>query len=159
MLERVNTTAELRDAWGTWISGLAEWDWFVTLSFRDPAQQPGENWTKPGWGQAKHAWTQFINIVISDLARGQWVRCLELQKWRGTPHVHGLVSSVDPALSIKYARDWAYHHYGITRIYRYDPNLGAAWYITKYVNSDTFNIEFGGDFPSRTGGKEAHHTQ
>ena len=153
MLEKVNTAGELSDSWGTWISGLAEWDWFITLSFRDPAHQPGKSWTKPGWGRAKQAWTRFMDFVIGDPALGKWVRCLELQKWRGTPHVHGLVSGVDPALSIKNARDWAYHHYGIARIDRYNPNLGAAWYITKYVNSDAFDIDFGGDFPAGAGEK------
>ena len=47
MIERINTTAELRDAWGTWISGLADWKWFVTLTFRDPTPRHGSNWTKP----------------------------------------------------------------------------------------------------------------
>ena len=84
---------------------------------------------------------------------------MEVHKWRGTPHIHGLVSGVNPEVDIKQARDWAYHRYGIARITQYDPNLGAAWYITKFVDSDTFNIEFGGDFPSRTGGNEAHHTR
>ena len=151
MFERVNTATEIRHAWGTWISGLAQWDLFVTLTFRDPVHQPGKNWTRPGWRQAKHAWAQFTDLIMSDSAGGMWVRCLELHKWRGTPHIHGLISGVNPELNIKYARDWAYHHYGIARIDRYDRNLGAAWYITKFVHSDNFDIDFGGDFHTAPG--------
>ena len=151
MFERLNTTAEIRHAWGTWISGLAEWELFVTLTFRDPIYRPGSNWTRPGWRQAKHAWAQFTDLIMSDSAGGMWVRCLEIQPRRGTPHIHGLVSGVNPELNIKYARDWAYHHYGIARIDRYDPDLGAAWYITKFVHSDNFDIDFGGDFHTAPG--------
>jgi hypothetical protein len=159
MFEANVTTTEINDAWGQWISGLADWKWFVTLTFRDPTHRHGSNWTKPGWRQAKQAWAQFTDFIMRDPAQGRWVRCFEVHKWRGTPHIHGLVSGVNPEVDIRQARDWAYHRYGIARITQYDPNLGAAWYIAKYVNSDTFNIEFGGDFPSRTGGKEANHTQ
>jgi hypothetical protein len=159
MFEPSVSTADIKDAWGQWISGLAEWEWFVTLTFRDPTPRHGSNWSKPGWKQAKHAWTQFINIVISDPARGQWVRCFELQKWRGAPHIHALVSGADPALNIRDARDWAFHRYGLARITRYDPNLGAAWYISKYVETDTFDIEFGGDFPGGKGGEMTNRAQ
>ena len=146
MFETSVTTAEINDAWGQWISGLADWEWFVTITFRDPTPRHGSNWTKPGWGQAKKAWAQFADFIMSDPPRGRWVRCFELHKWRGTPHIHGLISGVNPELNIKSARDWAYHHYGIARIDRYDRNLGAAWYITKFVHSDNFDIDFGGDF-------------
>ena len=142
---------DIPDAFAEWLTDMAEWAWFVTLTFRDPVHQPGKNWTRPGWRQAKHAWAQFTDLIMSDSAGGMWVRCLELHKWRGTPHIHGLISGVNPELNIKYARDWAYHHYGIARIDRYDPNLGAAWYITKFVHSDNFDIDFGGDFHTAPG--------
>ena len=90
---------------------------------------------------------------MSDSGGGKWVRCLEIQPRRGTPHIHGLVSGVDPALSIKYLRNLAHRRYGLSRITKYDPNLGAAWYITKYVDGDTFDIDFGGNFPAGTGGE------
>jgi hypothetical protein len=159
MFERLNTTAEIKDAWGQWISGLADWDLFVTLTFRDPVYRPGSNWTRPGWRQAKQAWAQFTDLIMSDCAAGRWVRCFELQKWRGAPHIHALVSGVDPDLNIKDARDWAYHQYGLARITQYDPNLGAAWYISKYVESHTFDIEFGGNFPGGKGGEMTNRAQ
>ena len=159
MFERLNTTAEIRHAWGTWISGLAEWELFVTLTFRDPIYRPGSNWTRPGWRQAKNAWAQFTDFIMSDSAGGRWVRCLEMQPRRGTPHIHGLVSGVDSNLSIKYVRDWAHRRYGLSRITKYDPTLGAAWYITKYVDGDAFDIEFGGNFLAGTGGEMNNQAQ
>lgn len=42
------TKQELKQAWGDWLSSLANWEWFVTLTLRG-TKHLGERgtWTKP----------------------------------------------------------------------------------------------------------------
>ena len=88
---------EVKQAWGNWLTGLAEWEWFVTMTFRDPPQLPGRGtWTKPGWGYAKKAWREFQAVTMPAVDQRKWVRCFEMQEWRGVPHIHALVAGVNP---------------------------------------------------------------
>jgi hypothetical protein len=80
----------------------------------------------------------------------QWVRVLEDQKERGVPHVHALItSSPEGAPGPLEMKEWAFRKYGIARILEYDPTLGAAGYLGKYLlkEKNTLDIEFGG-FPN-----------
>jgi hypothetical protein len=136
------TTEDLRQAWGDWLSTLADWDWFVTMTLRDPIGQG--TWTKPGWASAKRAWLEFQNLARPALGELTWVRMFELQGWRGVPHVHALVGNIDPTVRRMDLVDWAYRRWGITRVLEYDPNLGARYYLCKYLTKDVADIEFGG---------------
>ena len=176
------------DAFAEWLTDMAEWVWFVTLTFRDltstsatlkpqrprllsgiPLKGPknirpgirladatGINWTKPGIGYANKAWAEFLSaskgFVHKD--RRKWVRVLENQKGRGVPHVHALITAqaeglMEPPGPIE-MKEWAFKRYGIARILEYDPKLGAAGYIGKYLLKDEGNargmldIDFGG---------------
>jgi len=124
---------------------MAEWEWFVTMTFRDP--KPGSTWTKPGWALAKKAWREFLEVTMPAVDGRKWVRCFEVQKWRGVPHIHALVAGVDPSIRRMAMVDWCYKEYGIARILKYDPTKGAGYYLCKYVLKDGGDIEFGG-FPS-----------
>ena len=179
---------DIPDAFGEWLTDMAEWAWFVTLTFRDitstsatlkpqrprllsgiPLKGPrnihrgislgestGTNWTKPGIGYAKKAWAEFREVskgyVHKD--RRKWVRVLENQKGRGVPHVHALITPqaeglLNPPGPVE-MKEWAFKRYGIARVLPYDPNLGAAGYIGKYLLKDEGNargaldIDFGG---------------
>lgn len=134
---------ELKQAWGEWLTGLAPWEWFVTMTFRDPRPAAG-TWTKPGWGYAKRAWGDFRRAIQGPLGEPTWVRCFELQKWRGVPHIHALVGNLDPALRRMDMVDWCWDRYGMARVLPYDPGLGAGYYLCKYVTKDLGDIEFGG---------------
>lgn len=133
---------ELKQAWGTWLSGLADWNWFATLTFRDPpADRPG--WTRVGWKYSGKAWNTFINQV--GLAKGlhdvSWVRCREYQYWRGVPHFHALVAGVSELRRDEAWQFW-FENYGIARILPYDPQLGAGFYLCKYVTKELGDIRF-----------------
>ena len=70
------------------------------------------------------------------------------------PIVHGLITAqaeglLSPPGPLE-MKEWAFKRYGIARILPYDPNLGAAGYIGKYLLKDEGNargaldIDFGG---------------
>ena len=63
---------ELKQAWGDFLGELANWDWFATLTFRDPGPGNG-NWTKPGWAYAKSAFKGFVAAVQPVLGAAEYV--------------------------------------------------------------------------------------
>lgn len=179
---------DIPDAFAEWLTDMAEWAWFVTLTFRDitsksatlkpqrprllsgiPLKSPknihtgirltestGTNWTKPGIGYANKAWDKFREVSNGSVHkdRRQWVRVLEHQKDRGVPHVHALITAQEEGLLNPLGplemKEWAFKRYGIARVLPYDPALGAAGYIGKYLLKDEGNargaldIDFGG---------------
>jgi len=129
----------LKETWGDWITGMDQWEWFVTMTFRDP--KIGGTWTKPGWGHAKRAWREFLQVIQPPLGTVEWVRCFEMQKERGVPHIHALVSGTQGFRRMDMV-DWCYRQYGIARILPYDPKLGAGYYLCKYLTKELADVEF-----------------
>ena len=174
-------------AWGEWISAMADWDWFVTITLRDPVRTQdtkaaqhqqmigpgskiplkgprnsrpgprmedvsGTDYTKPGRRHANRAWWSFLvasnrNSPIDDR---KWVRVMEYHKFRGVPHIHALITETAGSPRRMDMVDWGWKHYGITRVLQYDPELGAAHYLGKYLlkdegpGRDMLDIDFGG---------------
>lgn len=137
-----STSEELKQAWGDWLSSLASWEWFVTMTFKDPEGGLDGTWTKPGWGHARRAWEALVARARPGLGELTWVRMFELQGWRGVPHIHGLVAGVDPTVRRLDLVDWAWGAYGMTRVLPYDPARGARFYLCKYVTKDLADIDF-----------------
>ncbi len=136
----------LRQAWGDWLSGLAEWEWFVTMTLRDPpAKAQDRGWTKPGWATAKRAWRELAGLARPALGVLEWVRMFELQGWRGVPHIHALVGNCDPSVRRLDLVDWAWERWGMARVLEYDPRLGARFYLCKYVSKELADVAFGGN--------------
>ncbi len=129
----------LKQAWGTWLSGLATWDWFLTLTFRDPPAN-NRNWTQPGWGYAKKAWGELTERVRPALGELYWFRAFEVQKWRGVPHIHALVGGLDNKRYAEVAA-WYWQRYGFIRVLDYEPQLGAGFYVSKYVTKELGDIK------------------
>jgi hypothetical protein len=143
---------DLKQAWGEWLTRLGNWDWWVTLTFRDPeleAQKLG--WTKIGWGYSGRAWQKFTLEIgarkgLHDIS---WVRGREYQQWRGVPHFHGLVGRVPPGIRRMDMVDWWFRDYGIARIEPYNHELGAGYYLCKYVTKELGDIEFSKDLTTK----------
>lgn len=137
--------AELKNTWGTFLSNLATWDWWTTLTFRDPSEQDkSRGWDKIGTGYAKRAWHTFINEIEKETGREPgWVCGTEYQKWRGVPHFHALINGVGSLRRLDWM-DWWYQRFGIARILPYDAKKGAGRYISKYVVKELGEINFGG---------------
>lgn len=138
--------ADLKTAWGGFLTELGDkaggWDWWATLTFREPPQDsPG--WDKIGWGYSGKAWAGFIREL--GLRKGlydvQWVRGREYQHWRGVPHFHGLISGV-AELRRDEAWAWWFERFGIARIEPYNRELGAGFYLCKYVTKELGDIQF-----------------
>ena len=127
------------------MSALASWQWFVTMTLRDPCI--GGTWTKPGWASAKRAWVEFQNLARPALGALTWARMFEVTRDRGVPHIHALVANTDPTVRRMDLVDWAWKRWGIARVLEYNPNLGARFYLCKYVTKDVADIEFGGLLP------------
>ncbi len=131
--------SNVQQAWGQWLSELYPWQWFVTLTFRDPP--PGSTWTRPGWTYAKKAWRAFVDRVSPEVGELAWVRVFEIQKGRGVPHIHALVGGLEKK---RYADlgTWYWKICGMCRILEYDPSKDAAYYLAKYLVKDQVDIEF-----------------
>lgn len=140
--------ASLKQAWGDWLTEIGDraggWDWWVTLTFRDRTQEEiARGWTKIGWQYSANAWAKFVKEIgamkgLNDL---WWCAGRETQYWRGVPHFHALIGGVD-----KLRRDEAWHwwftNYGMARILPYDQQLGAGYYLCKYVVKELGDIRF-----------------
>jgi hypothetical protein len=124
------------------LSTLADWQWFVTMTLRDPAGHG--TWTKPGWASAKRAWVEFVNRARPALGDLTWVRMFEMTRDRGVPHIHALVANTDATVRRMDMVDWAWRWWGITRVLEYNHELGARFYLCKYITKDVADIEFAG---------------
>jgi len=134
---------EVQEAWGTWLSGMASWEWFVTLTLRDPPEGMGA-WTRPGWATAKKARSAFMQAVQPAVGELQAVWAWEIQKGRGVPHLHGLIARQAAEVRRMDMVDWGWRSFGITRVLQYDPSRGASYYLSKYLTKDLADIEFFG---------------
>jgi len=101
------------------------WDWFVTLTFRQPVSE----------SSALRALVRFIHAIRA--AQGfnpGFVAVSELQHARNVPHWHLLMLNVSPLRRLDF-KDW-WERYGYARVLPYNPELGARVYIGKYLFKD-----------------------
>jgi len=133
--------SSLKQEWGKWLSNLASWDWFCTLTFRDRTpEQIKAGWTKVGTHYAARAFKAFVKAVQKETPEKiRWVCGLEYQHWRGVPHYHALLSGVQDVRRMDFV-DWWWDRYGIARILPYKER--ASYYMSKYVIKDLGEIFF-----------------
>ena len=141
----------INQAWGDMLDGIGRdlggWNWYTTLTFRDPDElqrQRSPSWTKPGWGYAHKGLREFNKSLMGErFGRSQpfWVACMEYQKNRGVPHWHMLMGGMGDERRMNWV-DWWYERYGIARIMEYDPNLGARYYLGKYLTKEVADVQY-----------------
>jgi hypothetical protein len=139
---------ELKRAWGVWADEVGQrkggYDWYATLTFRDrtPAEQKA-GWTKVGWSYSRKACDTFLRHLGEEkgLQDTWWLRCREIQQDRGVPHYHALIGGVKD-LRRDEAWSWWFERYGFARILPYESQLGASFYLCKYVTKDMGDVEF-----------------
>ena len=143
-----STKEDLRQAWGDWLTAIGDriggWDWWATLTFRDRTEEEiARGWTKPGYRYTGRAWDAFMGFLrdLRGLGEPLWIRGREYQHWRGVPHFHALIAGVGD-LRRDEAWAWWFGHYGIARILPYDQELGAGFYLCKYVVKEFGDIQF-----------------
>jgi hypothetical protein len=140
-LTRENISREF----GQWLDGMSSWEWYATLTFRDPENPRYPGWSRVGWKFAHKALESLNSALISNLSDNPpenpvWVACMELQE-RGVPHWHALVSNVGNQRRMGWV-DWWFEHYGIARILPYQQELGARYYLGKYLTKQISDIRF-----------------
>lgn len=126
---------EITNAMGKWLSTLAPWDVFATWTFSRPVNIEGAmymarrhlRWVEKAAGRPVYA---FVGVEQGETG--------------GLLHLHALLGNVahlrtycgirlDPG---KWGRTCCLVHAwpcGIARVLPYDPGLGAAFYVSKYV--------------------------
>lgn len=135
------THDSLTGAFGEWLENMAEWEWYATLTFRDPQDPRYPNWTKIGWISAHNALRKLNSAFVSATDTNPlWVACMELQQ-RGVPHWHLLVGNTLGERRL-YWKDWWDQRYGYARIFAYEKQLGARYYLGKYLTKRVSDIQF-----------------
>lgn len=142
----------LPETWGDWLNGY-DWSHWATLTFA-PYQRP----SKPGLGPPKddatknkpgpppdyahRAFNRFISGLSCRSGQGVWwFRGDEFGERLGRLHLHSVIGGADRVPPEALARAW---RDGFAQVERFDPEKGAAHYVTKYVTKGLADYEVGG---------------
>lgn len=136
LLEYYTTiTPALKSAYGDLLSDLADWQWFVTMTFRN----------RVGLWSAQQRWSRLWTEVQRVTGRLEWWRATEYQHWRGVPHYHALITGIPAQLTSECSRllvkEMAHDTAGISRVLEYDRELGASYYMAKYTVKELGDIQ------------------
>lgn len=122
-------------AYGDWIANMAKWDWFGTFTFEYedlPAERlRKKDFTKISYGSAVKTFDLFMDKLTRLNGRPfYWVRVTEDSRWRSAPHFHALIGGAGYLKRYEVESMWK-PMAGIAKVYEYDPNRGAAHYLSK----------------------------
>lgn len=132
------TRAELPEAFGYFLSGLAPWSWFVNpITFRGDTPPCSDAAMK-----AVGEWLADIQTNSVEKEMG-WVIAEEFGATGGRWHCHGLISGVSQ-LNRRFWWSEAFRRFGRTRIEPFDPDRAGAFYAAKYAAKALGRIHFGG---------------
>jgi len=140
--DNLSSAKSLPAAWGDWLSEF-DWDHFVTLTFAPPHPRHLRGAVRPGPGRRRaerpgpppdYAHRQFRHWVrrlgVLGGAPVWWFRGDELGERLGRLHLHAFLGGTGGLLEASLDREW---RAGFSLVKRYDPSLGAAHYVSKYV--------------------------
>lgn len=143
---------QIKAIWGDFLARIGDdldgWDWFCTFTFRDPSDPQRPGWTKPGWKYAHTALRKWNDAMLSAGMAGHrmpyWMAMMEYQHMRGVPHWHLLVGGTGVGTANEERRmtwvDWWWQRYGIARILPYQAELGARYYLGKYLVKEMADV-------------------
>ncbi len=139
---------QVTETFGGWLSGLAPWMWFCTLTFSQPVNpSTARYWFDKYLQKIEDAVNSPSVDSANTFGRRKEIRAFrgdELSPQRGRLHIHSLIADVE-GLSIfcgvklpptKWGRRCCWTHAwpcGYARILPYDPKRGASYYVSKYV--------------------------
>jgi len=127
--------ATLPQAYGEFISALAEWHWFVTITFREVIARD--------LAVARiEEWLADIQGAVGGKQIG-WMMAEEFGRLGGRYHCHLLVTGVVNQRRNFWWRE-AFRRFGRTEIDPFDPQQAAAFYAAKYAAKQLGLIHFGG---------------
>lgn len=145
----------LAGAWGKWLEDY-DWSHWCTLTFRryEPRSAPGLAAPKPFKPRpgpppdyAHRSFDRFARRLANKaVQRVWWFRGDELGPQLGRLHLHALVGGTEGLLPETLRSCW---REGFSFIDIYDPELGAAHYLTKYVSKDLADYDLSGGLRAR----------
>ena len=122
---------QIQSNFGEWIQRDWDWNWFGSFTFREDVSSK----------RADKDWLYFVKQVRKACGRSvQWVRCTELQQ-RQVLHYHALLLNVGKADRYFLMDVWN-DIAGFARIFLYDKERGAGYYLSKYVVKELGEIKF-----------------
>jgi hypothetical protein len=124
---------DVSGAWGDFVSGLAEWDYFMTLTF-DP-QRCGE---VRNLQQVRRAFFTWVSSVESYLrCRLLYVAAVEAHK-SGRLHLHGVVKAARARKPADQYLAWLlwWQRYGRAQVGPFRDRAAACRYAAKYLAKD-----------------------
>ncbi len=136
------SATSLAAAWGEYLAPYA-WDHWLTLTFAPPRPphlggavrlgpaRPGPERPGPPPDFAHREFSRFVRRV--ERRGGEpvwWFRGDELGERLGRLHLHAFLGGTGGLLEASLGREW---RAGFSLVKRYDPALGAAHYVRKYV--------------------------
>ena len=123
---------------GDWLTKNFDWDWYTTHTFSDGMISKHK---------ADGAWQSWLNgLVLTCKARGlprpHYVRATEHQENRDcqTIHFHALIGGIGDISRLLFKDMWEL--WGIGRVVEYDPQLGAGFYVGKYMTKYDCELRF-----------------
>jgi len=127
---------EVEKAWGYWLNQYG-WDWFVTLTFKHPV-------TKRQAFKRFNRWK--VQLKKASGSRIHYIMVMEDHKYRGSiPHLHLLLSGVNGENQHEWQRQWCLTN-GLSKINRYNPKLGASYYIGEKLANEDAEVIFSKGF-------------
>jgi len=137
----------LPDAYGEFLSKLAKWNWFVTITFREIPPRD--------LAIARiEEWLADIQAGVGGKQIG-WILAEEFGRIGGRYHCHMLVTGVGKERR-KFWWSEAFRRFGRSEIRPFDPQLAAAFYAAKYAAKQLGFIHFGGMLAGTTLHQFAH---
>lgn len=124
MRRRVGKRTGLSEAWGEHLAGM-RWDVWCTLTFEEHLSERA----------AIMAFNRLVRWLRKDNPGVGWFCAHEVGK-QGRLHLHALIGGLGPGVSRLALWRWWYRRYGRAEFLPYDPERGAAYYISKYVSKD-----------------------
>lgn len=139
--------AMLPEAYGEFISVLAEWNWFVTITFREIIPRD--------LAVARiEEWLADIQGAVGGKQIG-WLLAEEFGRIGGRYHCHLLVTGVSNQLRKFWWRE-VHRRFGRSEIRPFDREQAAAFYAAKYAAKQLGFIHFGGTLGGTTLHQFAH---
>lgn len=134
-MKRKQQRAVLPEVYGQFISALAEWDWFVTITFREIVVRD--------LAVARiEEWLADIQAAAGGKQIG-WLLAEEFGRAGGRYHCHLLITGV-AAQSRRFWWSEAFRRFGRSEISPFNPEQAAAFYAAKYTAKQLGLIHFGG---------------
>ena len=115
---------------GSWLRNLLDWDFYCTFTF--PTDRTPTSANKAVGGFIRHLDHEAKYVLVA-----------QLHKYRACAHVHALVEGLTKYRCVHLMKLWERRYGGFARVYIYDPQRGAGYYLVRHLQCDSTELDFG----------------